>query len=214
MIPTFTLLLLTTYTNPISPNFSATYLHLLHNNIMNPQQQHVFEYSQQMNATKQQVESLPQVATTTAAPSTTSYQEVYVLDRPPHISLATPFEKLEAFCELLLDFDNLKENGMDLTQELKNQGWLNYFNRIYGPIYTYLVKEFQRFVDCDDHYIVSYVIGIKTVIIEKSITVLLNMEKDGGRRIYNINPRAKYMSQEVIPTIFSLNPEGKTSKNK
>lgn len=39
------------------------------------------------------------------------------------------------------------------------------------------------------------------------------MEKAGGRRIYNINPKAKYMSQEIIPTIFSQNPEGRTSKN-
>lgn len=42
----------------------------------------------------------------------------------------------------------------------------------------------------------------------------MNMEKVRGRRIYNINPRVKYMSQEVIPTIFSQNPEGRTSKNK
>lgn len=64
-----------------------------------------------------------------------------------------------------MDFDNLKENGMDLTPELKNQGWLTYFNRLYGPIYTNLVKEFWRFVDCDDHYIISHVLGIKMVIV-------------------------------------------------
>ena len=52
------------------------------------------------------------------------------------------------------------------------------------------------------------------VITEKSIAKLLDMEKERGRRIYNINPRAKYMSQEIIPTIFNQNLEGKTSKNK
>lgn len=67
-----------------------------------------------MNATEQQVEASQQVATPTAAPSTTSYQESHVFDRPPHINLATPFEKLEVLYELLVDFDNLKENGMDL----------------------------------------------------------------------------------------------------
>lgn len=82
---------------------------------MNPQQQQVFEYSQQMNATEQQVEASQQVATLTVTPSTTSYQEPHVLDRPPHINLVTPFEKLEVLCELLVDFDNLKKNGMDLT---------------------------------------------------------------------------------------------------
>lgn len=92
---------------------------------------------------------------------------------------------------------------MDLTQEIENQGWGNYFKHIYGPTYTFLVKEFWRFIDCDDQCIVSYVLGIKVVITEKSIAKLLNMEKVGGQRIYNINPREKYISQEVIRTIFS-----------
>lgn len=130
------------------------------------------------------------------------------------MNLSTPFDKLEVLCDLLVDFDNLKANGMDLTQELENQGWDNYFNRLYGPIYTFLVKELWRFAGCDDHYIVSHVLGIKMVIIEKSIAALLNMKNVGGKRIYNINPSTKYMSQEVNPTIFSQNPEGKTSKNK
>lgn len=107
-----------------------------------------------------------------------------------------------------MDFENLKDNGMDLTPELKNKGCLTYFNRLYIHIYIILVKEFWRFVDCDDHYIVSHVLGIKIVITEKSIVALLNMEKARGRRIYNINHMAKYMSQEIIPTIFSQNPEG------
>lgn len=52
------------------------------------------------------------------------------------------------------------------------------------------------------------------VITENSIAKLLDMEKIGGRRIYNINPREKYMSQEIIPIIFNQNLEGRTSKNK
>lgn len=40
------------------------------------------------------------------------------------------------------------------------------------------------------------------------------MEKTGGRRIYNINPGEKYMSQEIIPTIFKQRAECKSSKNK
>lgn len=61
------------------------------------------------------VKASQQVATSTVAPSTTSYQEPHVLDRPAHINLSTPFEKLKVLCELLVDFNNLKENGMDLT---------------------------------------------------------------------------------------------------
>lgn len=33
------------------------------------------------------------------------------------------------------------------------------------------------------------------MITEKSISKIMDMEIVGGRRIYNINPRAKYMSQ-------------------
>ncbi|KAI5400592.1 hypothetical protein KIW84_065469 [Lathyrus oleraceus] len=146
--------------------------------------------------------------------STPVYREPHILDREPHIHLATPFEKLEVLCESLVDFENMKRNGVDLTEELKMQGWETYFQRLYGPVYTNLVKEFWRFTDSDDHYIVSYVLGVKIVITEKSIASLLNMEKTGGRCIYNINHRAKYLSQEINPTIFQQSVEGKHSKNK
>lgn len=108
----------------------------------------------------------------------------------------------------------MKRNGIDLTEELKMQGWETYFQRLYSPIYTYLVKEFWRFANSDDHYIMSHVQKVKIVIIEKSIASLLNMDKTWGRRIDNINPRAKYLSWEIAPTIFQQNAEGNSSKNK
>lgn len=73
------------------------------------------------------------------------------MDRPSHIHLATPFHKLEALCESLVDFENMKRNEIDLTKELRKKGWEDYFQRLYGPIYTYLVKELWRFTDSDDH---------------------------------------------------------------
>lgn len=93
-----------------------------------------------MEANEHLAEAPQQTSIETATTSTTIYKEPY--DRPPHINLATPFEKLEVLCESLVDFDNLKRNGVDLTEELKKQGWENYFQRLYGPIYTFLVKEF------------------------------------------------------------------------
>ena len=60
----------------------------------------------------------------------------------------------------------------------------------------------------------SYVLGVKIVITEKSIVKVLNMETVGEIRICNINPREKYMSQEITPITFNQNPEGKTSMNK
>lgn len=155
---------------------------------MDSQQQQVYNYSQQMEATEQPANTPQQTSIEIAITSIIAYKETHVLDCPPHINLATPFDKLEVLCESLVDFDNMKLNGVDHTEKLKKQGWETYFQRIYGPIYTFLVKEFWRFVDCDDHCIVSYILGVKMVITEKSIAKLLNIEKTGGRRIYNHKP--------------------------
>ena len=46
-------------------------------NNMNPQQQQVFEYSQEMNIVEQQDKASQQVATQTATPSTTTYQDKF-----------------------------------------------------------------------------------------------------------------------------------------
>jgi hypothetical protein len=161
---------------------------------MDAQQQFVYNFSQQMNSTEQTPISTQQATTTTRVVSTPIYREPHILDRETHIHLATPFEKLEVLCESLVDFENMKRNGVHLTEELRMQGWETYFQRLDGPMYTYPVKEFWRFADSDDHNIVSQVLGVKIVITEKKIASLLNMEKTGGRRIYNINPREKYLS--------------------
>lgn len=83
----------------------------------------MYNYSQQMEATEQPANVPQQTSTETTTTSITTYKEPYVLDRPPHINLATPFDKLEVLCESLVAFDNMKLNGVDLTEELKKQGW-------------------------------------------------------------------------------------------
>lgn len=95
-----------------------------------------------MDIAEQYAETLQQSATQTATTSINSYKEPHILDRPPHINLAMPFKKLEVSCELLVNFDNLKRNGVNLTEELEKQGQGNYFKRLYGPVYTFMVKEF------------------------------------------------------------------------
>jgi hypothetical protein len=181
---------------------------------MDSQQQSVFNFSQQINSSNAAQSTSISTPTVTGVTTTLVYKEPHILDREPHINLATPFEKLDVLCESLVDFNNMKRNGVDLTEELHQQGWGNYFQRLYGPVYPNLIKELWRFADADDHFIVFYVLGVKIVITEKSIAALLNMEKAGGRRIYNINPRAKYIAHEINPTIFKLNTEGNPSKNK
>lgn len=83
------------------------------------QEQQVCNFSQQMEANEQLAEALQQTSTATTITSTMVYKEPHVLDRPPLINLTTPFEKLEVLCESLVDFDNIKLNGIDLTEELK-----------------------------------------------------------------------------------------------
>lgn len=180
---------------------------------MDSQQQQVYEYSQQTDATEQHAKAPQQVATQTATTSISASKNPMSLTAPSHKSCHTIWED-GSLSELLVDFDNLKRNNVDLTEELEKQGWGNYSKRLYGLVYTFLAKEFWIFADCVDHCIISYVLGVKMVIIEKSIAKLLDMEKTGGRRIYNINPREKYMSQEISPIIFKQNDEGNSSKNK
>ena len=142
---------------------------------MDAQQQQVFNFSQQMESNTTAQSSSISTPTVTGVSITPVYKEPHVLDREPHINLATPFEGLDVLCETLVDFDNMRRNGVDLTEELRLQGWENYFQRLYGPVYPNLTKEFWRFADADDHFIVSYVLGVKIVITEKSIASLLNM---------------------------------------
>lgn len=86
-----------------------------------------------MNAIEKQLEASQQVVTQTATPSTTTYQEPHVIDRPPHITLATPFEKHEVLSELLVDFDNLKKNGMDLHKSWRTKGGKTTSNVFMSP---------------------------------------------------------------------------------
>ncbi|KAI5435958.1 hypothetical protein KIW84_022401 [Lathyrus oleraceus] len=181
---------------------------------MDAQQQELFNHSQQVESSSNPQTSNTQTPTVISVTTTPVYKEPHILDREQHIHLSTPFEGLDVLCESLVDFENLRRNGVDLTEDLRKQGWENYFDRLYGPIYPLLVKEFWRCADADDQFIVSFVLGVKIVITEGSIASLLNMESSGGKRIYNIPPRSKRITEVINPTIFKPNVEGNPSKNK
>ena len=82
----------------------------------------MFNYSQQMGSSDQVQSTSNPTPTVTGVVTTPIYKEPHILDREPHIHLATPFDKLEVLCESLVDFDNMKRNGVDLTEELRKQG--------------------------------------------------------------------------------------------
>jgi hypothetical protein len=83
---------------------------------MDSQQQSVYNFSQQMNSNEQAPSSSTPNPAVTGVVSTPIYKEPHILDREPHINLATPFEKLEVLCESLVDFENMRRNGVDLTE--------------------------------------------------------------------------------------------------
>ena len=68
-----------------------------------------------MESTEQPPNSSQQTTTTIVAIYTPIYKEPHILDREPYINIATLFDKLEALCESLVDFENMKRNGTGLT---------------------------------------------------------------------------------------------------
>lgn len=58
----------------------------------------------------------------------------------PEITLITHAEKLEVLCELLVEFGNMKDNGIDRLSTVKFQGWESFFNRLQGPVSYHLVR--------------------------------------------------------------------------
>ena len=53
----------------------------------------------------------------------------------PSRTLLAPFYSLEVLCELIVDFESMKENGYDLTPDVEFQGWKKYFDRLIGPVF-------------------------------------------------------------------------------
>ena len=64
--------------------------------------------------------------------SSTPNEERYV---EPTRTLLTPIDTLEVLCELIVDFESMKENGHDLTPDVEFQGWTKYFDRLIGPVF-------------------------------------------------------------------------------
>ena len=98
--------------------------------------------------------------------STEQYEE-------PYRSLLTPIKNLEVLSELLVDFNSLQENGFNLSEEVKAQGWEKYFDRLVGPTFPILVKEFWIHASSSNHQVTSYIMGKKIVITEDLIARLI-----------------------------------------
>ncbi|XP_057444128.1 uncharacterized protein LOC130736304 [Lotus japonicus] len=90
------------------------------------------------------------------------------------------------------DFDN----GVDLRLEAQAQGWEGYFQRLHGLVNDKLVKEFWKHADCNEHQVVSFVLGKRIIISEKSFVRLLGAETSNGYRFQLQESKVKPSTKE------------------
>ncbi|XP_058775244.1 uncharacterized protein LOC131649499 [Vicia villosa] len=76
----------------------------------------------------------------------------------------------------MVDFDNLQEHNFNIKNNMLVQGWEMFFDRLIGPVYPELVKEFWIHATLTPKAILSFVLGKEISITENLIKRLLNLE--------------------------------------
>ncbi|XP_058725928.1 uncharacterized protein LOC131597239 [Vicia villosa] len=118
-----------------------------------------------------------------------------------------PMDELEVLSETIVDFDKLQEHNFNLKTNMLVQGWANYFDRLIGPIYPDLVKEFWTHATLTPNVIISFVLWQEISITENLIRKLLNFQSLGG--VTGAIP-GRVDWETVYPEIFT---SGKGSPN-
>ncbi|XP_057441562.1 uncharacterized protein LOC130733416 [Lotus japonicus] len=118
-------------------------------------------------------------------------------------------EKEDVSGKWQFDFDNIAENGFDLRPALKAQDWEGYFNRLSVPVYYKLVKEFWKHAYCDDLQVVSYVLGKRIIITERSIAMLPGPETIQGYRFQTNEPKTRETKDAINKVLYSTWTPGK-----
>ena len=121
----------------------------------------------------------------------------------PEITCAYPSTDLSVLKELHVDFENLAQNGFDLSAEVNAQGWNSYFERLKGPIFVDLVKEFWIHAEYNHLNVTSHVMEEKIVITEKSIVALLSMEFLKNKKVYGKKGDSDFMKNVINKAIFT-----------
>src|SRR3954462_14968031 len=91
-----------------------------------------------------------------------------------------PTKELEVLCESAVDINNLKANGFQCDARIFEQGWSKYLDRLVGPIYHELVKDFWVHATVTPTAIISFVLGHEVVITEKLIRKMYNLNDEEG----------------------------------
>src|ERR1044072_4656643 len=162
---------------------------------MNRNQEDIVKYFQEfIEQERQQTEgtdsSTAAASSTTVAPPSPIRKSIIlardennITKRPDHIHCNLEAKDLQVLKEFRVDFNNINSNGCDLRPEMLFQVWENYFARLHGPVYDLLVKDLWRQAECDNHYVVSHVLGKRIVITEKSTAQLLGLNHREGLRV-------------------------------
>lgn len=106
------------------------------------------------------------------AGSSSSSQKYVALKR----TMFTPMDKLDVQCENFVDFESLAENGFDFREQVKFQGWEKFFERLPGPVYPALVKEFWIHASQYPNVVVSSVMGRKLMVTEEMLRNLFGYQ--------------------------------------
>lgn len=131
---------------------------------------------------------------TTMDGSSSSSQKYVELER----TLFTPVDKLEVHCEMLVDFISLADNGFDIQNIVHFQGWVKYFDRLIGPVFPTLVKEFWIHASAYPKVIISSVMGTKLMITEDLIKQLIGYEHEDVEYV----PAARRNMEEISEEVF------------
>ncbi|XP_058784407.1 uncharacterized protein LOC131659199 [Vicia villosa] len=94
----------------------------------------------------------------------------------PQKTCLIPMDELEVLAEMMVDFDNLEEHDIHLMEDMKFQGWENFFYRLCGPVYPDLVKEFWVHASIILKTILSFVHGEEISITKNLLRKLFGLE--------------------------------------
>src|SRR3954465_2967389 len=115
-----------------------------------------------------------------------------------------PTKELKVLCESAVDINNLKANGFQCDARILEQGWSKYLDRLVGPIYPELVKDFWVHATVTPTAIISFVLGHEVVITEKLIRKLYNLDDEEGWFGLQPNTVDWTLVEKQISTVFGI----------
>ncbi|XP_058760167.1 uncharacterized protein LOC131633470 [Vicia villosa] len=80
----------------------------------------------------------------------------------------------------MVDFENLMAHDFKVKTAMLVQGWSKFFERLIGPVYPTLVKEFWTHATATSTAIVSFVLGHEVVVAKKMIRKLYGLDGLNG----------------------------------